>query len=251
VTQLESILHFLEELFGVREHPDYPEALNGLQVEGSSQVRQIGAAVDASEETISAAVRRGIDFLLVHHGLFWGGLVPITGPMHRKVAALIEGGVNLYSLHLPLDAHEEMGNNALLLREMGLEVEGRFASFHGTEIGWWARTTGTRAGLLESLETAVGGEVRVIPGGPEDLARIGVVTGAGASALREAAELGLDSLVTGEAPHHAYHDAMELGLNLFLGGHYGTETFGVRALAAELSKKFDTPWEFLHFPTGL
>jgi len=91
----------------------------------------------------------------------------------------------------------------------------------------------------------------LIPGGPEAIERIGVVSGGGASSLGEAAAMGLDALITGEAPHHAYHDAMELGLNLFLGGHYATETFGVKALAARLSQRFKIPWEFIHFPTGL
>jgi dinuclear metal center YbgI/SA1388 family protein len=251
MSELESILHFLEELFGVTEHPDYPEAMNGLQVEGASEIRRLAAAVDASAETISEAARRKVDFLLVHHGLFWGGLRPITGPTHRKVATLIKGHMSLYSLHLPLDAHEELGNNVLLLQEMGLEPEGRFASFHGAEIGWWARAGHTRSAILESLQTAVEGEVRLIPGGPEAIERIGVVSGGGASSLGEAAAMGLDALITGEAPHHAYHDAMELGLNLFLGGHYATETFGVKALAARLSQRFKIPWEFIHFPTGL
>ena len=125
--QLESVLYFLEELFGARDHPDYPEALNGLQVEGAPRIRRFGAAVDASEETISEAVRREIDFLLVHHGLFWDGLKPITGPRYQKVATLIRGNVSLYGLHLPLDAHREFGNNVLLMGEIGLQPEGRFA----------------------------------------------------------------------------------------------------------------------------
>jgi len=251
MAKIEQILHFLEETFHDSTFPDYPHALNGLQVEGRGEVDRVGAAVDASEETLAEAARREIHLLLVHHGLFWGGLGPITGPRFRKLATLIQGDMGLYSLHLPLDAHPDLGNNALLMERLGLEAEGRFGSFEGVEIGWWACAELHRKELLVGLREAVGGEARMIPGGPEKVGRVGVVSGGGASLLAEAAAQGLDTLVTGEAPHHAYHEAMEFGVNLFLGGHYATETFGVRALAARLAEEFGVAWEFLDFPTGL
>jgi dinuclear metal center YbgI/SA1388 family protein len=251
MANLEQILYFLDETFKPATFPDYSYALNGLQVEGPQEVERIGAAVDASEETILEAVRTGVQLLLVHHGLFWGGLGPISGPRFRKVAALIRGGVGLYSLHLPLDVHPEMGNNAVLLKALGLEAEGPFGVYKDQEVGKWARCEMDRNDLVAKVSQAVEGEARLIPGGPRDVSRVGVLTGGGASFLHEAAAMGLDTLVTGEAPHHAYHDAMELGLNLVLGGHYGTETFGVKALAGHLAEKFDLSWEFLYFPTGL
>ncbi|MFH1765765.1 MAG: Nif3-like dinuclear metal center hexameric protein [Gemmatimonadota bacterium] len=251
MTKIEHILYFLEESFRAKTFPDYPHALNGLQVEGRSDVGHVGAAVDASEETIATAVSRGVHLLVVHHGLFWGGLGPITGPRYRKVAALIKAGVNLYSLHLPLDAHPEMGNNALLLRKLGLGPEGRFGSFRESEVGWWATTSMHRGELLDRVRVAVDGQARLIPGGPEEVGRVGVLTGGGASALSEAAAVGLDTMITGEVPHHAYHEAMEMGVNLLIGGHYATETFGVKAVAECLAEKFHLSWEFLHFPTGL
>lgn len=251
MAKIESILCFLEDTFQPGSFPDYPHALNGLQVEGRQSVTCIGAAVDASEATIADAVRRGVDFLLVHHGLFWGGLEPITGPRFRKLAALIQSGMALYSLHLPLDSHPEFGNNALLLSSLGLSPGGPFGSFKTVEIGWWAGCTLSRSELRVRLEAAVEGETRLIAGGPEEVTRVGVVTGGGASMLTEAAAAGLDTLITGEVPHHAYHEAMELGVNLLTGGHYATETFGVKAVAETISKEFGLPWEFLHFPTGL
>ena len=251
MAKLEHILHFLEESFDASAFPDYPHALNGLQVEGRSEVKHVGAAVDASEETIREAVGRGVHLLMVHHGLFWGGLGPITGPRFRKVAALIKADVSLYGLHLPLDAHPELGNNAILLRKLGLAPEGQFGSFMEAEVGWWGPASLDRGELLNRLREALEVEVRLIPGGPEEVGRVGVLTGGGASALSEAAALGLDTLITGEAPHHAFHEAMELGVNLLLGGHYATETFGVKAVADRLAQKFDLSWEFLHFPTGL
>lgn len=251
MAKLESILHFIERSFEVSSFPDYPFALNGLQVQGPEEIQLIGAAVDASEETIAAAVRQGVQLLLVHHGLFWGGLRPITGPMYRKVAGVIEGNLGLYSLHLPLDAHPDLGNNALVLKSLDLPPEGRFGFYKDLEVGWWARGELDREELSLRLATAVDGEIRVIPGGPQVVKKVGVLTGAGASSLAEAASKGLDTLITGEAPHHSYHDAMEMGVNLILAGHYATETFGVKALAGKLAEEFGISWVFLHFPTGL
>lgn len=251
MAKLEQILCFLEESFDPSGFPDYDHALNGLQVGGTDEVSHLAAAVDASERTVAAAVKSGVDFLLVHHGLFWGGLRPLTGPMLRKVRTLLNGGINLYSLHLPLDAHEEFGNNVLLMRALGLEPRERFGSFAGMDVGWWGAADLGREELLGRLKAATDDGARLIPAGPENIQRVGVLTGAGASALEEAAARGLDALITGEAPHHAYHAAMELGVNLFLGGHYATETFGVNAVVSGLSRKFGLSWEFLDFPTGL
>ena len=251
MVKLESLLYFLEDAFQTSSHPDYPGAVNGLQVEGRTEVRHLGAAVDASEETIQEAIRRGVDLLLVHHGLFWGGLKPLTGSHFRKVAPLIRDEVGIYSLHLPLDSHPEFGNNALLLSALGLNREGRFGVFKEIQVGWWGTDGCLRDDLLQRLEKTVEGPCRLIPGGPERVDKVGVVTGGGASTLGEASAMGLDALITGEAPHHSYHEAMEFGVNLFLGGHYATETFGVKALASHLADHFGISWEFLHFPTGL
>jgi dinuclear metal center YbgI/SA1388 family protein len=251
MAELEQILYFLEDLFRPGEFPDYSHALNGLQVEGPSEVSRVAAAVDASEETVLEAVRRDVDLLVVHHGLFWGGLGPLTGPRFRKVEALIQGKVALYSMHLPLDAHPELGNNALLIDALGLESAGGFGSFKDMEIGFWARAEGSVESLRSRLAEVVEGDVRLIPGGPERVSRVGMVSGGGSSTLEEASAKGLDTLVTGEAPHHAYHDAMELGVNLLLAGHYATETFGVRALVERLGETFGTESLFLPFPTGL
>ena len=251
MAKLESVLQFLEDTFHASGFPDYSHALNGLQVQGPEELSRLVVAVDASEATIEAAVVAGADLLLVHHGLFWDGLGPISGPRYRKVRALIQGSVALFALHLPLDAHGEMGNCAVLARAMGLEPEDTFAPYQGVDIGWWAGARDHREALKKRLEAAVGGPARLIPGGPERVERVGILTGSGAGSLREAAALGLDALITGEAAHHQFHDAMELGVNLYLAGHYATETFGVKALGQTLSETFDLEWSFLDFPTGL
>jgi dinuclear metal center YbgI/SA1388 family protein len=251
--KLESIVQYMDEYLSVAEHPDYPGALNGLQVGGPEDVEKVVVCVDASEASITEAGRRGADLMIVHHGLFWGGLRPLTGRHLRRVRALIENGVALYSCHLPLDGHPEVGNSALLARALGLELDGRFAAYQGAEVGWHGRPEAPLdlAGLASGVEAAVGGPVHVVAGGPERIDRVGVVTGGGASFLEEAARMGLDALVTGEGSHHTHFDAMELGVHLLLGGHYATETFGVRALGEHLAARFHLTCEFVDQPTGL
>lgn len=252
--KLESLLQYLDAYLHVAEHPDYRGAYNGLQVGGPEEVHRLVAAVDASEASIQAAVQHGADLLLVHHGLFWDGIQPLTGRRLRRIRPLLEHGVAVYSAHLPLDGHAEVGNCALLGRALGLELQGRFAEYEGTPIGWWGSLPDAldAPALRERVSEVLGGaSVHVIPGGPERIERVGVVTGGGASFTAEAAGLGLDALVTGEGAHHTHFDAMELGIHVLFGGHYATETFGVRALAEHLADRFDLEWEFIDQPTGL
>jgi dinuclear metal center YbgI/SA1388 family protein len=251
--KLESLLQYIDKYLAVEAHPDDPRAANGLQVEGRPEVGRVVAAVDASEASIQDAVGRGADLVIVHHGLFWGGSAPLTGRLLRRVKPLIEGGVSLYSCHLPLDSHAEVGNSALLGRAMGLSLEGRFGRFDGVDVGWHGSLPQAidAAALSALAEAAVGGPVRLIDGGGSRIERVGVVTGAGAGALEEASRLGLDALVTGECDHHHYFDAVELGVHLVLAGHYATETFGVKALAAHVAERFGLTWEFVDRPTGL
>lgn len=252
ITNIESILEYLADLLAVDDHPDYGGAVNGLQVAGPREVGHLAAAVDASEEVIEAAVEVDADLLLVHHGIFWHGLRPLTGRRFRKVAALIRGEVGLYSAHLPLDGHETVGNSILLAGALGLDVKGRFGGYEGTEIGWWGRVDETTpAAFRDRVAREVDGPVRVLPGGEHPIRRVGVVTGGGGSFVEEAARRGLDALLTGEASHHTFADARELAVHVLLAGHYATETYGVKALAARLADDFGVTWEFLDFPSGL
>jgi len=248
---LEQLLHFLDDLLGVEEFPDFDGAMNGLQVQGSATVEHLAVAVDASEATIQGAVDSGADLLLVHHGLFWGGPGPVTGRLYRKLASLIENDVGLYSVHLPLDAHPEVGNAAVLARELDLELPEPFGRFRDTTVGWSGHVEIGRDALRIRLEEVLGANVHVIPGGDEVLRRVAVVTGSGGSFIEEAAEAGMDALVTGEGKHHDYVEATELGLNVFYGGHYATETWGVRALARHLEEHFSLSWTFIDEPSGL
>lgn len=249
--QLESLLQYLDEYLEVSDFPDYSTALNGLQVEGPARVERLAVAVDASEETIAGAAAAEADLLLVHHGLFWGGLRPLTGRRYRKVASLVRAGIGLYSVHLPLDAHPEVGNCAVLARELGVDLKGRFGRYEDREIGWRGGLSTGRDELRDRFARLVGGEVRLIPGGPERVRSLGVVTGSGGSFIEEAAREGLDALITGEGSHHTFVDATELGVNVYYGGHYATETWGVRALAGHLADRFGLAWSFVDVPSGL
>ena len=251
--KLESVLQYLEGYLRMAAHPDYPGALNGLQVEGREEIEHVVAAVDASEAAIREAIERGADLVLVHHGLFWGGPQPLAGRLMRRVRPLIEAGVSLWSCHLPLDGHAEVGNSALLAKALGVELEGRFAAYEGTAVGWHGRLDAPLdpPALRARAQEVLGGPVRLLEGGPERIERVGVVTGGGASFVGDAVDLRLDALVTGEGSHHTFFDAKELGIHVLLGGHYATETFGVRALAEHLAERFELRWDFVDQPTGL
>ena len=190
--KLESLLQYMDGYLQVTGHPDYSVALNGLQVAGPEEVHVVVTAVDASAASIEAAAALGADLMIVHHGLFWGGLEPIVGRHHRRIAALLEAGIALYSCHLPLDAHPEVGNCAILGRRIGLDLEGRLGQYHGAELGWWGRLPEPSdiEGLSKRVSEAVGGGVRALPGGPKRVERVGVLTGGGGSFVGEAAELG-------------------------------------------------------------
>ncbi len=249
--QLEELRAFLDAYLRIGELPDAATALNGLQVANGGTVTRIGAAVDASERTIVAAVQRACDLLLVHHGLFWSGVQPLTGRRYRKVKLLLERGIAVYSAHIPLDVHPEVGNNVVLARELGVQVAGTFGDYHGVPIGVWGTLDLRREALCARLDELLGGRVRLVAGGPERVRRVGIVSGAAAQMIAEAAGLALDAFVTGEGAHHTYFDALEEGVNVYYGGHYATETWGVRALAAKLEERYALPWEFLDLPTGM
>lgn len=250
-TALTELVAYLDRYLAVAEIPDHRDALNGLQVEAVGPVERVAAAVDASAASIAGAVAEECELLLVHHGLFRDGNVPVTGRRYRRLKAALDAGLAVYSAHLPLDLHPEVGNNVLLAGALGVSVRGRFGAHEGMKLGVWGEIELTRAELEEKLEGVVAGPVRVIAGGPEVVRRVGVLTGGGGSYAGEAAALGLDALVTGEGSHHTYFDAVEGDVNLYYGGHYATETLGVRALAEHVAERFGLTWVFLDQPTGL
>ncbi len=248
---LSQIVAYCNDYLRVAQVSDAPEALNGLQLENAGTVTKLAAAVDLNLSTVRLARDAGADLLLVHHGLFWSGLRPYTGPAYARIRELIQGGIALYSAHLPLDIHPEVGNAAILAKELGVSVRGEFAIWHDQNCGLWGEMDTTRAEFAARLGRILGRPVKEMAFGPDRVRKVGIATGGGGSMIGQAAALGLDTYVTGEGAHYTYFDAEELALNVYFGGHYATETFGVQALARHLSDKFGLPWSFLDHPTGL
>jgi dinuclear metal center YbgI/SA1388 family protein len=249
--QLPELVAYIDAYLRTASVPDDPRAMNGLQVENSGSVTRIGAAVDACQATILMAKAAGADFLLVHHGLFWGGPLPIAGLQGRRVRALLDSNIALYSAHLPLDCHPEVGNNYVLARTLGVANLKPFGEAEGIKIGVAGDLSIEVDVLAGLIASGLGHTPRVIAKGPRKVKRIAIITGAGSSQLDAAAAAGIDTFLTGEGPHHTYLQAEELGVNLIYAGHYATETVGVQALATHLSEHFSLPWQFLDHPTGM
>ncbi len=248
---LARIVEYCDTTLRTESFKDWDGAVNGLQVENSGRVTQVGAAVDARLATVRMAIEAGVDLLLVHHGLFWSAQHPWTGPRYALLKLLLDHNLAVYSSHLPLDAHPRLGNCAQLARALRLRRLRPFFEAKGQMIGWKTQDSISREELRRRLTAATGGNPIVLPGGPEVCRRIGVVTGGAGGEIRDAAEAGVDTFITGEGPHWTAALADELGLNVFYAGHYASETFGVRALAADLKRHFALPWRFLDLPTGL
>ena len=223
---------------------DAPGAFNGLQVANRGRVTRIGAAVDAGAEPFRLAVAAGVDFLIVHHGMYWDMPRPLTGAVYDRVATLIGGNCALYSNHLPLDAHPDIGNNALLAAQLSLRRSRGFIPNEGGDIGLIARNRHSRAALRRRLESLYP-RVIAIECGAEKPREVAFCSGSGNSALSALAGTGVDTLVTGELREEHFNRAQEEKLNLYLCGHYATEVHAVRVLAAELAAKFKLPWEFI------
>jgi len=251
MVSLSDIVSYTDEFLRIREIGDWDNALNGLQIENSGRVTRIGAAVDVSTRILTEAAKKNTDLLIVHHGLFWPGLQPVTSALRRQLQLAFEKDIALYSAHLPLDVHPKVGNNAHLIAALGLKSAEPFLEEKGQPVGLKARASMPCSDLVRKLRKALGGSIKSFNFGPKQTRVIGVVTGGAGSEIYRVAQEKVDTFITGEAPHWAAVAAEELGMNLLLGGHYATEVFGVKALAAHLSKRFRIPWEFIDCPTGL
>ncbi len=223
---------------------DFPGALNGLQVANDGRVAKIGAAVDAGQQPFEQAAAAGVDFLIVHHGMFWQPPRPVTGSTYRKLATLLRANCALYSSHLPLDAHPQIGNNALLARQLGLKPRRWFLEHEGEAIALIARSSQPRAAVRRGLQRRYPRTLAIEYGAarPREIA---ICSGSGNHAVPALEAAGVDTLVTGELREEWFNFAQEHRLNLYLCGHYATEVHGVRALAAELARRFRLPWEFI------
>lgn len=257
MAELTEIVRYLDTELKSSEIPDYDGALNGLQLANSGSVTRIAAAVDFSADSIAGAIAQKATLLLVHHGMFWRGAYPLVGLAYDRLRTAIGGDLAIYSSHIPLDMHPRLGNNTLLAEELELESDGSFGRFRGVEIGVTGTCDLPTKKLVERVKvfsakyrtTAVSTTFAA----DRRTRRWAIITGAGANAetLAEARERSVDTLIVGEGTHHTAVEAMEHGLVVAYGGHYATETLGVRALATHISERFDVPWCFVDVPTGL
>jgi dinuclear metal center YbgI/SA1388 family protein len=254
---LATIADFLDDTLQIASIPDYPNAVNGVQLANIGDIRRVATAVDFSSDTVRGAIDADADLLIVHHGMFWGGVQPITEHRHQRLWNLITHDVAVYSAHLPLDLHPELGNNALLARRLGLTPSGGFVRYKSIDVGLSGTAdlpTHVIATRARELAEEFGGTL-IAPPIPEDrrTRAWGICTGSGADTdtLHEAAERRLDTLVVGEGPHHSAVLARELGIVVLYAGHYATETLGVQALGELLARQFAISSTFIDVPTGL
>lgn len=254
---LAEIVAFLDGELRTTDIPDAEPALNGLQLGNSGTVTKVAAAVDFSAQTVARAAALGATLLLVHHGMLWRGRERLVGPAYQRLKQAIDADLAVYSSHLPLDVHPRLGNNALLARELGLQPDGTFGRYKGIEIGVMGSAdlaTVDVAERMRQFSARFATQAVTTDSTPSRRTRrFAIVTGSGAdsSTIDEARERGVDTLIVGEGPHHSAVQAMEQGIAIIYGGHYATETLGVRALGALVADRFRIPWEFVDVPTGL
>lgn len=247
---LKEIVETLESLLSHDAIGDYGGAQNGLHLENSGSIESIATAVDANVLTLREAALERSRLLIVHHGLAWNGLCPLTGNTYEMIRSAIQADLAVFSSHLPLDAHDRFGNNVLLAHKMGFQESIPFLEVKGTLLARLIAEPLPLSELSDRLRKAVG-QSQIIPGGPAITRKILISTGSGNSLLEECATRDIDTLVTGEVSHDAFSRAYELGINLLLGGHYATETLGVQAIGRFVSEKFNLPLAFIDHPSGL
>lgn len=249
---LDDVVRHLDGVLNNEEWADIDGSTNGLQVENSGEVENVGFAVDASAQTVRLAAENDLDMLVTHHGFFWGGMDKLTGQDYHRISLLVENDIALYSSHLPLDAHERVGNNVRLLGDIDATTTETFGEIGGEEVGYVGRLSPSMEfeEFVDEVEDAVNNEADVIDFGPDKVQDVAVLTGGGGGHVPDAAEAGADVLITGEPKHRAHHDAREYAINVVFAGHYHTETFGVRALKENIEQStLDVGTYFIDVPT--
>ena len=242
--------HYLDNLLDIKEIKDSANAMNGLQVQNTGDIKKVGLAVDLCMATIEKAIAAECNMMFVHHGMLWGGVKPIRGNFYDKISTMMCENLGLYSAHLPLDMHPVLGNNKVLAGQLELNELEPFGEYEGQKIGFKGRLKSLSAEELGAkLEDKLGSPVKVIGSG--EVQTLGVVSGGAADILSQAAVAGLDAYLTGEGSNHHYHEAIENECVLILAGHYATETGGVKAVGKHLEEQFGIKTEFIDYPTGI
>lgn len=246
------LVSYFNELLPPSEVKDY--SMNGLQVGRlDTEVSSVAFAVDACMAVFQRAAQLGAQMLVVHHGLFWGAPIAVTGSHYDRIRFLIDNNISLYASHLPLDKHSRFGNNAVLAQKLGLQHVEPFGWYQGTQIGY--KGTLEKASTLEEICTLLGtapDQVNaLLPFGSDSIKSIGIISGGATKDVVQAIDEGLDLFITGDAKHELYHTCLEAGINMLCAGHYHTETAGVQALAGHISEKFGVESHFINVPTNL
>jgi dinuclear metal center YbgI/SA1388 family protein len=252
MSQLTAVISYLDELLDITAFEDYGP--NGLQVPGAEEVGVVVTGVSAHRELFERAAEHGAQLVVAHHGLFWDFLPrAVSLPMRERLRILFDNDIALAAYHLPLDAHPEVGNNALICAALGLERGEAFGEHGGRSIGFVGRSAdGIPFGELRSrCAAAFGQEPFTWDSGPELVRSVGIVSGAAASSFGEAIARGLDAFLTGEPAEHVMADARESGTHFIAAGHYATETFGVRRLGELLAERFGVEHRFVEAPNPI
>jgi dinuclear metal center YbgI/SA1388 family protein len=253
MTSRNEIIAFCDRTLDVGAFRDYGP--NGLQVPGASEVTKVATCVSAHLESIERAIAAGAELLIAHHGLFWEfHSRALSEPMAARLRAALGADLNVAGYHLPLDAHREIGNNALLCAGLGLEAGPEaFGVAKGTAVGAVGHSSeGVPAEeLIERVSALVSPDPLVFDDGPPIIHSVGILSGAGSSAIAEAVELRLDAVLTGEPSEHAMADAREASLHFLAAGHYATETFGIRRLGDVVAAEFGVEHEFIDVPNPI
>jgi dinuclear metal center YbgI/SA1388 family protein len=229
-------------------------SMSGLQVDNDgSEIRKIAFAVDASLETFERAAACGAGMIFVHHGLFWGKPLALTGNHRKRLQLLLEKNITLYAMHLPLDQHPELGNNAALIEMLGVKEPKPFGLYHGKMIGYQGTLSAplTMEDAVKNIAFMGRPPLAVYPFGKKENLTCAVISGGAASEVMEAIRDGIDLYVTGESSHEMYHQILESKTNMIAGGHYSTEVWGVRRLMERVSADLGMEVEFIDVPTGL
>lgn len=246
-TTLAQIADFASKLCRANLYKDYEPAHNGLQVENSGKVSKIACAVDAGLFEIQAAAEARADLLIVHHGLFWDFTPPIVGATYEKISTLIKNDIALFAMHLPLDRHPEIGNNAQIAKALNLDVVGTCCPFGGADIAMKAKSPkGGREEIAKRLQGLFPDTFKAIEFGSDKPKNVVICSGSSGDVVPHLHEIGADTFICGELRQRHYSMAQELKLNLYPCGHYATETFGVRAFTAEIAKKFKLEHAFIY-----
>lgn len=246
------LVSYLDDYLRIAEIKDY--GLQGVQVESDNDaVLRIALGVDTSPAIIRAAAEWQADMLIVHHGVLWGSEKRIAGPLGERVRLLMKHGISLYSAHLPLDAHPEVGNNAVLAHMLDIPVDDWWCAPLNTPLGViGAPAAGvTLAGLEQRITERLQTTIRTLAHGPETVTRVAILSGFGADNAVEAHAKGADTFITGETSHAHYWAASDLAMNIIYAGHYATETVGVKALGGHLTQLFPVQVRFFDFPTAM